>query len=225
MGEYISVRACLRFIAVRKNKRLGDSTLFVFSRREYIHSFRYRFVFSPQMGRQRTLNSASSSHVAIHEIASHLEAPGPRAQMAVRSAERAARVCVSLLHWTRAPGTEEQRPMFQVESYLRYQGSKFNKRFDANCYLRLTDCLDTHNVAKERGEYLQVLSSIQHRSLVVGIDSDMLYPLALQVAPANKRAHAACALLTGCVSVSGSRSPQRCARERRTLGRLARSGS
>eukprot|EP00241_Pyramimonas_parkeae_P003936 CAMPEP_0114241758 /NCGR_PEP_ID=MMETSP0058-20121206/9801_1 /TAXON_ID=36894 /ORGANISM="Pyramimonas parkeae, CCMP726" /LENGTH=606 /DNA_ID=CAMNT_0001354301 /DNA_START=126 /DNA_END=1947 /DNA_ORIENTATION=+ len=77
-------------------------------------------------------------------------------------------------------GTEEQRPMFQVESYLRYQGSKFNKRFDANCYLRLTDCLDTHNVAKERGEYLQVLSSIQHRSLVVGIDSDMLYPLALQ---------------------------------------------
>ncbi|KAK3245612.1 hypothetical protein CYMTET_44834 [Cymbomonas tetramitiformis] len=76
--------------------------------------------------------------------------------------------------------TPTDAPAFAVESYLRYQGEKFIKRFDANCYLQLTRTLDTHNVARGRGEYDEVLGSVDHRALVVGIDSDMLYPLKLQ---------------------------------------------
>ena len=66
---------------------------------------------------------------------------------------------------------------YAMESYLRYQGKKLVERFDANCYLRLTQLMDTHDVARDRGEYHSVLSGIEQPTLVIGIDSDLLYPL------------------------------------------------
>lgn len=73
------------------------------------------------------------------------------------------------------PAQNEQP--FAVESYLRYQGDKLVERFDANCYVCLTEQMDTHDVARERGRYEDVLASISQPALVVGIDSDVLYPL------------------------------------------------
>lgn len=69
---------------------------------------------------------------------------------------------------------------FTVESYLRYQGQKLARRFDANCYVRLTQQMDSHDVARGRGDYEDVLHAIGQPTLVVGIDSDVLYPLAEQ---------------------------------------------
>jgi homoserine O-acetyltransferase len=66
---------------------------------------------------------------------------------------------------------------YAVESYLRYQGDKLVDRFDARCYVQLTKQMDTHDVARGRGDYETVLASIQQPTLVVGIDSDVLYPL------------------------------------------------
>ncbi|PWN48332.1 homoserine O-acetyltransferase [Violaceomyces palustris] len=40
--------------------------------------------------------------------------------------------------------------VFSAQSYLRYQGDKFVKRFDANCYVHLTRKMDTHDVARGR---------------------------------------------------------------------------
>ena len=81
-----------------------------------------------------------------------------------------------------APANEgaQSRPYFAVESYLQYQGKKFIRRFDANCYIQLTYTLDSHDVARDRGEYLEVLRRLTHRTLVVGITSDVLYPFKLQ---------------------------------------------
>ena len=42
-------------------------------------------------------------------------------------------------------------PHFAVESYLQYQGRKFTRRFDPNCYVQLTYTLDSHDVAQSRG--------------------------------------------------------------------------
>lgn len=69
---------------------------------------------------------------------------------------------------------------FAVESYLRYQGQKLVGRFDANSYVRLTQQMETHDVARGRGDSLEVLSVIEQPALVVGIDTDVLYPLTEQ---------------------------------------------
>lgn len=74
----------------------------------------------------------------------------------------------------------EAGPPFAVENYLQYQGEKLLDRFDANCYVHLTEQMDTHDVARDRGAYEAVLSSICQPTLVVGIDSDVLYPLTEQ---------------------------------------------
>ncbi len=66
---------------------------------------------------------------------------------------------------------------FQVESYLHYQGEKLDERFDANCYVHLTRQMDSHDVSRGRGAYPDVLASIQQPALVIGIESDVLYPL------------------------------------------------
>ncbi len=66
---------------------------------------------------------------------------------------------------------------FTIESYLRYQGEKLVERFDANCYIDLTLQMDTHDVARGRGAYPDVLRAIRQPTLVLGIDTDILYPL------------------------------------------------
>jgi homoserine O-acetyltransferase len=73
--------------------------------------------------------------------------------------------------------TNGEDSSYAVESYLRYQGEKLVGRFDANCYVRLTQQMDSHDVARGRGEYADVLRSIRQPALVVGIDTDVLYPL------------------------------------------------
>ncbi|WP_245533969.1 homoserine O-acetyltransferase MetX [Effusibacillus pohliae] len=65
---------------------------------------------------------------------------------------------------------------FQVEKYLSYHGSKLVQRFDANSYLYLLKAMDLHDVSSGRGEYGNVLQQIAGRSLMIGIDSDFLFP-------------------------------------------------
>ncbi|HVR78988.1 MAG TPA: homoserine O-acetyltransferase [Acidimicrobiia bacterium] len=65
---------------------------------------------------------------------------------------------------------------FEVRSYLRHQGRKLVERFDANTYLRLMDAMDSHDLARGRGDEDRVLASIKTPVLGVGISSDILYP-------------------------------------------------
>tara|TARA_R100001143_G_scaffold53522_1_gene49029 strand:- start:35535 stop:36572 length:1038 start_codon:yes stop_codon:yes gene_type:complete len=66
--------------------------------------------------------------------------------------------------------------LYQVESYLNYQGEKLAGRFDAHSYLILTKAMDSHDVSRDRGTFLEVLQNIKVPVNVVGIDSDHLYP-------------------------------------------------
>jgi len=87
-------------------------------------------------------------------------------------------------------------PSFAVENYLHYQGEKLTDRFDANCYVHLTEQMDTHDVARDRGPYEDVLASRPQPTLVVGIDSDVLYPLAEQRELASHLPHATLEVLS-----------------------------
>lgn len=69
---------------------------------------------------------------------------------------------------------------FQVQSYLRHQGQKINQRFDANTYVTLTHAMHSHDLARGRGSYPDVLSQIQQPALVVSVSTDALYPPAEQ---------------------------------------------
>jgi len=67
---------------------------------------------------------------------------------------------------------------FQVESYLRYQGSKFVDRFDANSFLYITKAGDYFDLGKQHGDGLIVkaFSKAAANFLVVSFTSDWLYP-------------------------------------------------
>ena len=68
---------------------------------------------------------------------------------------------------------------FQVESYLRYQGSGFTRRFDANSYLYITRAMDYFDIAEEHGGLLaDAFRGNSARFCLVSFDSDWLYPTA-----------------------------------------------
>ncbi len=63
---------------------------------------------------------------------------------------------------------------FEVEQYLRYRGSSFVKRFDANSYLYLSKAIDYFDVQKD--EFLPEDKNIDIKFLVISFESDWLYP-------------------------------------------------
>lgn len=69
---------------------------------------------------------------------------------------------------------------YRASSYQRYQGEKLWKRFDPAAYWVLSRAMDSHHLGRERGSLEQALASILARTLVIGIDSDILFPVAEQ---------------------------------------------
>ncbi len=66
---------------------------------------------------------------------------------------------------------------FEVESYLRYRGSQFVYRFDANSYLYITKAMDYFDLANGRGPSLPAaFERVRSRFLVISFSSDWLYP-------------------------------------------------
>jgi homoserine O-acetyltransferase len=78
----------------------------------------------------------------------------------------------------------EEEPLsggrFAVESYLEHQGEKLATRFDPNSYLVLSEAMNNHDVGRGRGGVTAALARVTAHVEVAGIDSDRLYPLALQ---------------------------------------------
>jgi homoserine O-acetyltransferase len=67
--------------------------------------------------------------------------------------------------------------VFEVESYLRHQGSTFVRRFDANSYLTITRAMDFFDLAAEHGgEVAAPFRGTETRFLVASFSSDWLFP-------------------------------------------------
>jgi len=69
--------------------------------------------------------------------------------------------------------------MFEVESYLRHQGSTFVTRFDANSYLTITRAMDYFDLAAEYDGVLALaFRGASTRFCVISFNSDWLFPTA-----------------------------------------------
>jgi homoserine O-acetyltransferase len=66
------------------------------------------------------------------------------------------------------------------ESYQKYQGEKLAKRFNALSYYVLTKSMDSHHLGRGVMEAEEMLGRINATTLVIGISSDLLFPLSEQ---------------------------------------------
>lgn len=66
---------------------------------------------------------------------------------------------------------------FNSASYQRYQGEKLIKRFNAYSYVTLLNAMDSHNVARGKISAEKALEKIKAKTLIVGISSDILFPI------------------------------------------------
>ena len=66
---------------------------------------------------------------------------------------------------------------FQIESYLRYQGSVFVDRFDANSYLYITRAMDYFDLVKQfNGNLSMAFKNTKAKFFIISFTSDWLYP-------------------------------------------------
>lgn len=71
----------------------------------------------------------------------------------------------------------EKSDNYNAASYQRYQGEKLVKRFNAYSYVALSKAMDSHNVGRGRGSVEKALSEVKAKTLVIGVSSDLLFPL------------------------------------------------
>jgi homoserine O-acetyltransferase len=75
---------------------------------------------------------------------------------------------------------------FRAQSYQKYQGEKLANRFNAYSYVTLSKAMDAHNVGRNRPSIEIALQQITARTLVIGIETDILFPISEQEYLANK---------------------------------------
>jgi homoserine O-acetyltransferase len=66
---------------------------------------------------------------------------------------------------------------FKSDSYQRYQGEKLSGRFNAFSYYKLCQSMDSHNVGRGRTNARMALKQIEAKTLVIGIETDILFPV------------------------------------------------
>jgi homoserine O-acetyltransferase len=69
---------------------------------------------------------------------------------------------------------------FQIESYLAHQGDKFVRIYDANSYLYISKAMDLFDLGEGQSSYDAGVARIHARSLIVGVPTDLLFPMGLQ---------------------------------------------
>lgn len=91
---------------------------------------------------------------------------------------------------TQSEVSNELMDSFKASSYQDYQGQKLVNRFNAYSYWYLSKAMDSHNIGRGRESVEIALSEISAKTLVIGITSDLLFPVSEQLFLANHIPHA-----------------------------------
>ncbi|RKT57398.1 homoserine O-acetyltransferase MetX [Saccharothrix australiensis] len=124
--------------------------------------------------------ASTAEHIALASAQLHAIRVDPVAGLGV------ARRIAHVAYRTRAElearfGRERQADgRYAVESYLDHHADKLVRRFDPESYVVLTEAMNGHDVGAGRGGVRAALRRVTARTVVAGVDSDRLYPLAQQ---------------------------------------------
>jgi len=78
---------------------------------------------------------------------------------------------------TQSEDSNEVVDLFKASSYQQYQGEKLYQRFNAYTYWYLSKAMDSHNVGRGRSGISAALARIKAHTTIIGIRSDVLFPL------------------------------------------------
>lgn len=113
-----------------------------------------------------------------------------REQQSLKGGEKGLRVArsVALLSYRSYEGyrltqSENEEALFAEKAcgYQQHQGRKLSERFNAYSYYTLTRSVDSHNCGRGRGGLERALGLIEANTIVVGIDTDNLFPFEEQI--------------------------------------------
>lgn len=89
-------------------------------------------------------------------------------------------------YWNTQSETDiEKIDHYKASSYQTYQGEKLVTRFNVHSYYTLTKAMDSHHVGRNRGGIEKALAIITANTLVIGISTDVLFPVSEQKALAE----------------------------------------
>lgn len=89
-------------------------------------------------------------------------------------------------HLTQSEPDTDKINEFLASSYQAYQGEKLVSRFNTFTYVLLSKAMDSHQLGRNRGGVESALEQITANTLVIGITSDVLFPLREQIYLAEK---------------------------------------
>lgn len=136
-------------------------------------------------------NAAQRMAIEADPTYAEARADGGRAGLAAARAIGMLSYRTATLYNGRQRDDEERLQGFRAESYQQYQGAKLVDRFSAHAYHVLSRAMDSHDIGRGRGGTGAALRSIRAATLVIGIDSDLLFPEEEQHFIADMIPHAA----------------------------------
>lgn len=89
-----------------------------------------------------------------------------------------------------AEASDEKLGNYRAATYQQYQGQKLADRFNAFTYYRLSQAMDSHHIGRGRGGAEAALQKVKANTLVIGVDSDILFPVEEQTFLARHIPHA-----------------------------------
>jgi homoserine O-acetyltransferase/O-succinyltransferase len=78
---------------------------------------------------------------------------------------------------TQSETDSEKIDHYRAQSYQIYQGEKLVKRFNTHAYYFMSKAMDAHHVGRGRGSMENALAQIIAKTIIIGISSDMLFPV------------------------------------------------
>lgn len=139
-------------------------------------------IHSPTTIEYMVLLACNAKHsawgVAFNEAQRMAIAAGENGLKAARAIAMLSYRNYQMFHRTLDP--KQDKDYHGTISYQQYQGEKLANRFTAEAYHILSSVMDSHDVGRERESIENALSKIQAKTLVIGISSDILFPVSEQ---------------------------------------------